>query len=84
MWQLTPPQAPTKSAKYTVSFTADVRGIPANELGESTKLIGRLAELGGDVRALHIQVDSVFSNDAMFEVLRPKRPVSITAWREAS
>jgi len=76
MWQLMLTEAPTKAARYTVSFTAEVSQIPTSGLNESTKLISRLAELGGDVKALHIQVDPVFSHDGIYsdgkiEVIRP-------------
>jgi len=92
IWQLTLAETPTKAARYKVSFTADVCEIPANDLNESTKLIGRLAELGGKVRALHIQVDPVFNDDAVsheakIELLKPMGPTSTTAWepvRQAS
>jgi hypothetical protein len=65
LWQLTLAEgAPASAARYKVSFTVDVREIPANGLNESTKLISRLAELGGDVKTIHIKVDPVFSTDA--------------------
>lgn len=76
MWQLTPAEAPTNAARYKISFTADVREVPANGLHETTRLISRLAELGGEVKTLHIKVDPVFSSysipsDAKIEVLKP-------------
>jgi hypothetical protein len=65
MWQqLTLAEAPTNAARYKVSVILDVREIPANGLNESTKLISRLAELGGDVKTIHIKVDPVFGTDA--------------------
>ena len=87
MWQLTLAEAPTKGARFKVSFTADVREISANGLNESTKLISRLAELGGDVKALHIQVDPVFShesicNDEKVEVIKPAGRAVNTAWQQ--
>ena len=86
LWQLTLAPAPTKSAKYKISFTADVREIPANGLRESTKLIGQLAELGGNVRALHIQVESVGdpTPKAELEVLKFLPPIARTEWQQAS
>jgi len=85
MWQLTLTEAPTRTAKYKVSFTAEVQGIPANELSESTKLIGRLAELGGDVRELHIEVEPVAGNDVAthkgtIELLKPFEANSTSEW----
>ena len=64
LWQLTVAPAPANSARYKISFTADVREIPAIGLGEAFKLIGRLAELGGELKVLHIQVDTVETSDA--------------------
>jgi len=65
MWQLTFAEPPTRAARYKVSFTAEVHEIPATGLNESTKLISRLAELGGNVKVLHIQVNPLFSNEAV-------------------
>ncbi len=65
MWQLSIAQDRPKAARYWISFTADVREIPADGLNESTKLIGRLAELGGRIQDLHIQVDPVHATDAV-------------------
>ena len=83
-WQLAPSEAPAKSAKYRVSFIAEVSGIPANELSESTRLLGRLADLGGEVRAFHIQVDPV-STDSSGETELPARkpPTAISDWKHA-
>lgn len=65
MWQLSVTQEQPKAARYKISFTADVRHIPADGLNESTKLIGRLAELGGHIQELHIQVEPVDSSSAV-------------------
>ena len=65
MWQLSITEDRPKAARYKISFTADVREIPADGLNESTKLIGRLAELGGRIQDLHIEVDPVLSSDAI-------------------
>jgi hypothetical protein len=78
MWQLTlGGSKPTNAARYKVNLAVDVREIPANGLSESTKLLGRLAELGGDVKTLHIKVDPIFSSailsDARTDVLKPAR-----------
>lgn len=83
MWQLTVLESQPKTARYRVSFSADVRDIPADGLNESTKLIGRLAELGGNIQALHIQVDPVSTTEAVpingrLEVVRhPPRAASM-------
>ena len=87
MWQLTLAEAPTNAPRYKVSFTVDVREIPANGLNESTKLISRLAELGGDVKVLQIQVDTVFSHDAIcndekVEVIKPVARAVNIAWQQ--
>lgn len=87
MWQLTFAEPPTKAARYKVSFTAEVHEIPATGLNESTKLISRLAELGGDVKALHIQVDPVFTDDAIgnegkIEVIRSVGRGANTEWQQ--
>ncbi len=63
LWQLTVAPAPAGSARFTVNLTADVREIPAIGLSEAFKLIGRLTELGGELKDLHIQVDSVETNN---------------------
>jgi hypothetical protein len=85
MWRLTLAEAATKVARYKVSVTIDVREIPAHGLNESTKLISRLAELGGDVKTLHIKVDPAFSSDATpsdanTDVLKPVRRTASSEW----
>ena len=87
MWQLTLAGAPANAARYKVNFTVDVREIPANGLNESTKLLSRLAELGGDVQTLHIKVDPVFSSDATLSdaktnVLKPVRQTATSVWQQ--
>jgi hypothetical protein len=88
LWQLTLAEgAPANAARYKVSFTVDVREIPANGLNESTKLISRLAELGGDVKTIHIQVDPVFSTDATLTdaktaVPETGRRTATVAWQQ--
>jgi hypothetical protein len=86
LWQLTLGQEPVKAAKYKVSLTADIREIPANGLSESTKLINRLAELGGNVKLLHIQVQSVDDaiSNAKMELIKPALPITTDAWQKAS
>jgi hypothetical protein len=88
LWQLTLAEgAPTNAARYKVSFTVDVREIPANGLNESAKLISRLAELGGDVKTIHIKVDPVFSTDATLTdaktaVPETGRRTATSAWQQ--
>lgn len=84
LWQLTLPEVRATTARYKISFTADIRDIPANGLHESTKLITRLGELGGDVKDLHIQVEPVFRRDAIrkavrADVLEPARRTAASA-----
>ena len=88
MWQqLTLAESPTNAARYKVSVILDVREIPANGLNESTKLISRLAELGGDVKTIHIKVDPVFGSDATpsdakTAVLKPVGRTATSAWQQ--
>jgi hypothetical protein len=49
-----------KTAKYNLELTAKVHEIPATELNHAIELITRLAEAGGAVESLHINVESVF------------------------
>lgn len=84
LWQLRVAHAPAHSAKFKLNFTADVREIPAVGLSEAIHLIARLAELGGDMKVFHIQVDSLEPGKALAErqkmelVKAPPRPA--TAW----
>ena len=90
IWKLTLAEGTTNVARYNrykVSFTVDIREIPANGLHDSTKLISHLAELGGDVKALHIKVDPVFSSDATpgdakTDVLMAVRETATSAWQQ--
>ena len=56
-WQPAAAQPFGKSARYRVNLTAEVREIPADGLGDITKLMTRLAESGGRVERLHINVE---------------------------
>jgi hypothetical protein len=58
LWHVTVAHASAGAGKYKISFTADVREIPATALSDTINLIASLAELGGDLEAFHIQVDS--------------------------
>jgi hypothetical protein len=54
----------TAPAKYTVQLIAKVHGIPATELNLVIESMTRLAEVGGAVESLHINVESVFDDQA--------------------
>ncbi len=56
-WQPTEAQLTAKNARYKLNLAAELREIPADGLGEITKLITRLAESGGKVERLHINVE---------------------------
>lgn len=87
MWKPTLAEAPTNAARYKVSVIVDIREIPADGLNESTKLISRLAELGGNVKTIHVKVDPVFSSDATpsdskTAVLTPVGRTANSAWQQ--
>ena len=76
LWQHSFGHAAVRSAKYKISFTADVREIPAAGLREATSVIASLADLGGELKVFHIQVDSVEAIDTLperqkIELVRP-------------
>ena len=54
-----------KTAKYNLELAAKVHEIPAAELNHVIELLTRLAEVGGDVKSLHINVESVFDAQSM-------------------
>jgi len=54
-----------KTAKYNLELTANVHEIPATEVNHAIDLITRLAEAGGDVRCLHINVESAFDTQGV-------------------
>ncbi len=53
----------TNAAKYNLELTAEVDGIPASELHHAIELMTRLADAGGDVKSLHIDVECVINNE---------------------
>jgi hypothetical protein len=64
------PQSPedhTKTPKYNLELTAKVHEISATELNHAIVLITRLTEVGGDVKCLHINVESVFDNQSVLK-----------------
>lgn len=83
-WRSADAQPTAKTPKYKLNLTAEVRDIPADGLNELTKLITRLAEAGGDVRCIHINVEPVSSIDVLTiasdterrSLMPRKRPVS--------
>jgi hypothetical protein len=56
-----------KTAKYNLELTASVHEIPATQLNHAIELITRLAEVGGDVKCLHINIESVFDTQALLK-----------------
>jgi len=54
-----------KTVKYNLELIANVHEIPATELNHAIELITRLAEAGGDVKSLHINVESVFDTQGV-------------------
>jgi hypothetical protein len=54
-----------KTAKYNLELTVKVDEIPANELNHAIESITRLAEVSGDLKCLHINVESVFDTQGV-------------------
>jgi hypothetical protein len=54
-----------KTAKCSLELTAKVHEIPASELHHAIELMTRLAEAGGDVKCLHINVECVLRGEAV-------------------
>jgi hypothetical protein len=55
------------AARYNLEVTASVHDIPAIELNQAIELITRLAEVGGNVKCLHINIESVFDTQALLK-----------------
>ena len=55
------------AARYNLEVTAGVHDIPAIQLNQAIELITRLAEVGGDVKCLHINIESVFDTQAVLK-----------------
>jgi hypothetical protein len=55
------PQSTGDRAKYSLELTAKVHGIPATSLNLLIALLTRLAEAGGAVESLHLNVEPLFS-----------------------
>ncbi len=75
-WQPTEAPLTAKNARYKLNVAAELREIPADGLGEITKLITRLAESGGRVERLHINVEpfgNALANDLGGNPLAPVR-----------
>ena len=54
-----------KTAKYNLELIAKVHEIPATELSLIIESMTRLAEAGGAVESLHINVESVFDTQGV-------------------
>jgi hypothetical protein len=52
-------QSTAQTAKYNLELTAKLNAIPATELNDVIASLTRLAEVGGKVESLHINVESV-------------------------
>ena len=49
-----------KTATYNLELTVKMHEIPVNELSHAMQSISRLAEVGGDLKCLHINLESMF------------------------
>lgn len=58
-------KAQAKTAKYNLELIAKVHEIPAVELNHLIQSISRLAELGGDLECLHINVESILDTERL-------------------
>ncbi len=85
-WQPTEAPLTAKNARYKLNVAAELREIPADGLGEITKLITRLAESGGRVERLHINVEpfgnALVTTDTGGKVLAPLRSSVTSACRQ--
>jgi hypothetical protein len=54
-----------KTAKYNLELTVKMHEIPANELNHAIQSITCLAEVGGDLECLHINLESVFDTQGV-------------------
>jgi hypothetical protein len=52
-------------AKYSVEITAKVQEIPTTDLNLLIELLARLAEVGGAVESLHLNVEPVIDSQAV-------------------
>jgi hypothetical protein len=66
-WRHAGAKTPAKAAKYKLNLIAEVREIPADGLNETADLITRLAEAGGDVRCLHVNVEPNFGQAVLLD-----------------
>jgi hypothetical protein len=70
LWRLMGGKLPSEEglverARYNLDVTAKVHEIPATELEQLLRLLTRLAEAGGDVECLHINLESVLEREAL-------------------
>ncbi len=52
-------QPASRIAKFNFSFIADIRELPADAVNDAVRLLNRLAESGGDVKCLHVDLEPV-------------------------
>lgn len=85
-WQPAAAQPFGRSARYRLNLTAELREIPADGLDDITKLMTRLAESGGRVERLHVNVEPFSSASELGAVCRtvvaPLRRTVATTCRE--
>ncbi len=82
-WQPTEARLTAKNARFKLNLAAELHEIPADGLAEFTNLVTRLAESGGRVERLHINVEP-FANttDMGSNVLAPLRRGVTSACRQ--
>ncbi len=54
-----PTEDQAKTARYNLELTANVHDVPGTELSYAMEVVTRLAQAGGDVKRLHINIESV-------------------------
>jgi hypothetical protein len=59
------PKAQPTIAKYNLELTAKVHEIPATELNRLIHSITRLAEVGGDLESLHVNMEPVLDTEGL-------------------
>ena len=63
-----------KMVTYHLDLTASVHEIPATQLNHVIGLITRLAEVDGDMKCLHINIESVLHTHVVCSSAKSKRP----------
>ncbi len=59
------PSSSDQGKKYELELMVKVRGVPAGELNDIIQFVTRLAELGGEVGCLHINLESGFQAECL-------------------